>query len=198
MRYYYHRKATAEASYDISVRTLKRRKLLSGKHTATITWTSNRSDKTATIGIDVDVTEDPHVRLFYTMIDRNGTETKYDYEISLVTTDCYFGGIRYWFGCPVCGQRVGVIYLAPNDTHFRCRHCNDLTYQSRTNCNTAKFGIACRKADKLRAELKRWSYRGRPTRKVRQLRKVETRANRYGGLTMAHIDKLTARIEKRM
>ena len=198
MRYYYNRKATTEESHDISVRTLKKRKLLSGKHSITMTWTSNRSDKTATIGIDIDVTEDPHVRLYYTKAERDGTQTDYDYEISLVTTDCYFGGVRYWFACPMCWQRVGVIYLAPNDAYFRCRHCNDLTYLSRNVCNTSKFGIACRKADRLRAELKRWTYRGRPTRKVRQLRRVEQRANRYGGLTQIHIDKMRARLERHM
>jgi len=161
----------------------------------TTIWTHSHSDKIATIGIDVDVTEDPHVRLYYTLTDRDGTEEKYDYEVSLVTTDCNLGGVRYWFGCPTCGSRVGVIYLSASN-YFTCRHCNDLTYQSRTDCNIAKFGVACRKADRLRSELKRWSYRGRPTRKVRQLQRVERRAQRYGGIVQVRLEKWTARMEK--
>jgi len=191
MRYFYNKKATVEASYNIDIRALKKRKLLSGKHSTSTTWTHSQSNKTATIGMDVDVTENPHIRLHYALNDKG-----YDYEIDLVTTDCNLGGVRYWFTCPSCWQRVGVIYLAPNNTRFMCRRCSDLTYLSSNICNMTKFGIASRQADRLRSELKRWTYRGKPTRKVRQLRRVEQRANRYGGVAMARIDKFRARIER--
>ena len=196
MRYYYHRKRRVEESYDIDIRTLKKRKLLKGKQSSTMIWTHSHSEETAIIGIDVDVTEDPHVRLHYALTDRDGNDTTYDYKVSLLTTDCNLGGVRYWFACPSCWERVGVIYLVPGNTRFSCRRCNSLTYLSRTSCNTAKFGVASREVDRLRSELKRWTYRGRPTRKVRQLRKVEARVNKYGGFVQAFTDRLRARIEK--
>jgi len=197
MRYYYNRKATVEESYDISTKYLKQMKLLSGKHSTSITWTHNQSNKTSTVGLDIDVTDDPHIRLYYTTTDRDGTKTDYDYEVSLVTTDCYFGGVRYWFGCDSCGRRVGVIYLAPNDTHFRCRHCNNLSYRSRNRCNLESFGHISRQVDKLRSEIKRWTYEGKPTRKVRQLQKAEQKAARYGGYAMSHIENFKARLRRK-
>ena len=193
MRYYYNRKATVEECYEIDIRTLKKRKLLKGKHTTSMTWTHSHSDKTATIGLDVDVTEDPHVRLYYSLTARDGTVDKYDYEVSLVTTDCYFGGVRYWFGCPQCGRRVGVIYLAATD-YFRCRHCNNLGYQSQINCTLTAFGIASREAENLRSQIKRWTWRGKPTKKVLRLEALERKVQMLGGHAMARIERFSAQL----
>ena len=41
-------------------------------------------------------------------------------------SDCHFGGVRQWFSCPQCGERVAVIYAG----HFACRHCLNLAYES--------------------------------------------------------------------
>lgn len=53
--------------------------------------------------------------------------------VSLTWTACNFGGERPWFVCPGsfagCGRRVAVLY-APG-RYFLCRHCHDLSYQSR-------------------------------------------------------------------
>jgi len=197
MRYFYNRKRTVEESCDLNITKLKKRGMLSKEESATrITWTSSMRGTETSVIVGVYLEEDPFILLMYSITDRDGNKTDYKYAVSLLTTDCNLGGVRYWFACPACWQRVGVIYLAPGGTYFECRHCNNLTYLSRTVCNTTKFGIASREADRLRSELKRWTYRGRPTRKVRQLRKVEARANKYGGFAMVHIDNLRARIEK--
>jgi len=65
-------------------------------------------------------------------------EHKYSYDVILTTTPCHFGGIRYWFRCPLlkpdgtpCNRRVAKLYLPPFQSHFGCRHCHDLTYTSR-------------------------------------------------------------------
>ena len=195
MRYFYNKKATTEESYDIDIRVLKKRKLLSGKHSTTITWTHNRSDKVATIGIEVDVTEDPLIRLYYYLTDRDdGTETKYDYEVSLITTDCNLGGVRYWFACPHCGRRVGVLYLAPGDEYFRCRHCNNLSYQSRNRSTLEAFGHTSRQIDELHSQIKRWTWRGRPTRKVRRLQALQRKMQILSGPIMARIERFSARL----
>ena len=106
--------------------------------------------------------------------DAHSPSRDYDYQVSLLTTPCNLGGIRYWFACPTCLGRVGVIYLAPGDIHFRCRPCNNLSYHSRNESSPfGILGVTERKIEKLRSEIKRWTWRGRPTRKVRRLRAPE-------------------------
>jgi hypothetical protein len=135
--------------------------------------------KTTVAFLAVDVVDEPHIRISYSLTDRKGNKADFDCEASFLTTDCNFGGIRYWFGCPHCGRRVVVLYLAPGDTHFRCRHCNNLSYHSRNESNPyGIMGQTSREIDKLRSEIKRWTWRGRPTRKVRRLRALEAKISR--------------------
>lgn len=73
--------------------------------------------------------------------------------IELTWTDCNYGSIRPWFICPgynghSCGRRVAILYY--NGLYFRCRHCFDLTYQSR---NESRFDRSLRKARKVRTRL---------------------------------------------
>lgn len=43
---------------------------------------------------------------------------------------CYFGGSRPWFRCPICERRVGVIYFGGG--HFACRECQGLKFAVRS------------------------------------------------------------------
>ena len=67
-------------------------------------------------------------------VDIGGIVTGQD--ISLTTTPCHYGGVRYWFLCPavvdgvLCENRVGMLYLPPAGQVFGCRHCYGLTYES--------------------------------------------------------------------
>jgi len=62
-----------------------------------------------------------------------GVETVYP----MIPTYPRFGGVRWWFVCPLsvngveCRKRVGKLYLPPRQKYFGCRHCYDLSYQSR-------------------------------------------------------------------
>lgn len=49
--------------------------------------------------------------------------------VSLASSKCNYGGCRYWFACPGCMRRVGVLYRKPLNQLFLCRKCNNLTYQ---------------------------------------------------------------------
>ncbi len=167
-----------------------------GYSSTTVTWTSNRSSKQSRIGLEVHMTDEPFVRLSYTITDRQGNSTPYENEVSLITTPCNLGGVRYWFGCPHCWGRVAVLYLAPGDVYFRCRHCHNLSYHSRNNCSIARFGETSRQIDKLRSEIKRWTWRGRPTRKVRRLHALEQKMQILGGVVSARIGRFTARLKK--
>lgn len=69
------------------------------------------------------------MRLEYSVHSKNGrTDKKYEYD--LLTTNCNYGGFRYWFKCLLCDRRVGKLYKPPGYTEFRCRHCYNLTYHS--------------------------------------------------------------------
>ncbi len=48
--------------------------------------------------------------------------------IPVVTTQPHYGGRRWWWICPRCGRRVGVLY-APGKL-WRCRWCYRITYTS--------------------------------------------------------------------
>ena len=195
MRYYYNSKATADESYSLKMSYLKKRGMLTGEESIEkIAWTSSMTGKTTAVIVCVYLTDDPYAILIYTITDRDGNETDYNYAVSLVTTPCNFGGVRYWFGCPSCGRRVAVLYLAPGDVYFRCRHCNNLSYHSRNNGSTARFGVIGREIDKLRSEIKRWTWQGRPTRKVRRLQALERKMRVLSGVVSARIERLTARL----
>ena len=198
MRYYYNKKATVEASCDLTVFQLKERGMLDAGHTATvITWVMKNTGKESRITLEVNMTSEPYARFTYSISDSKGNSTPYDLEVSLITTPCNFGGVRYWFVCPMCSRRVGGLYLAPGERYFMCRKCNNLTYHSRNRCVIGAFGHTSRQIDKLRPQIKRWTWRGRPTRKVRRLRALERKAGVLGEYSMRQIEKLEARISKR-
>jgi hypothetical protein len=74
--------------------------------------------------------------------------------VPLKWTPCNFGGERPWFLCPGvvngvrCGRRVAILY-GPG-RYFLCRHCYDLTYQSRRD---NKMDRALHKAQEIRKRL---------------------------------------------
>ena len=188
-RYYLDAKTTVEQATQLSIFKLKEFGLLRGYAATTLTWTRRLSGKKSSIGITVDVEEDePYAKVNYTITSHHtGEKTDYDYKINLTTTPCYFGGVRYWFLCPFsrngipCGRRVGTLYLVPDRDYFGCRYCHDLSYESRNECRLGRFGgigysiIAERKIGELYRQIKRWTWRGRPTRKARKLCLLENR-----------------------
>jgi hypothetical protein len=75
----------------------------------------------------------PWVRLSYTF---TRTREQIDYTIRLQTSQPSYGGLRWWFTCPLlrldraCNCRVSKLYLPPGSRYYGCRHCYNLTYQS--------------------------------------------------------------------
>lgn len=51
--------------------------------------------------------------------------------IQLTTSMTGFGGIRYWFECPICKARIGVLYAHPLNQQIGCRQCLGLEYRKR-------------------------------------------------------------------
>lgn len=81
-------------------------------------------ERTAWIGYEVDTRAhwEPKLRLKYTANDE-----PQDYTVRLETTRPHYGGLRWWFRCPVlrCGRRVAILY---GGKIFACRKCHNLAY----------------------------------------------------------------------
>jgi hypothetical protein len=97
------------------------------------------SGKENSISYDVDTLDParPVVRLSYSLTRAEMKERdSLDYRVQLTTTRPRFGGLRWWFICPLivggraCNRRVGKLYLPPGGRYFGCRHCYNLTYTS--------------------------------------------------------------------
>lgn len=98
-------------------------------------YNSYTNEKTSSIGYEVNTLDSAFswVRLFYTF---TRTGESMDYKIRLTTTRPNFGGLRWWFICPLlvsgraCNRRVSKIHLPFGGRYYGCRHCYDLTYKS--------------------------------------------------------------------
>jgi hypothetical protein len=104
------------------------------------TWQWNYGNgRTCSVGFEVNTRDgdDPTLRLWYSWPASARREKEAaDYHVRLTTTRPHFGGLRWWFLCPLladgwpCLRRVGKLYLPPGAWYFGCRQCHDLTYTS--------------------------------------------------------------------
>jgi len=193
-RWYWDKKNTVEDCRSISMSFLRKNGFFCGLRSGVVTWTNNCGEQTAGIGIWVSTLDgENYVRFQYTWTDRHtGEKTPYDYKVRLVATPCHYGGVRWWFICPLskngtyCGRKVAKLYLAPGGRYFGCRHCHELSYDSRNESRLGRWGQAgyCLKLecqiDELREKMHRWTYRGKPTKKARKLHVLEARMDGYG------------------
>jgi hypothetical protein len=130
-RYQWHdKKLTVEESLVVAMKDL--RKYLGRSTSGTITWTWAGGDKSA-IGFFLSWNHDaPTVTLHYRW--RNAEDVQIP--VQLEATPTQFGGMRWWFTCPLvvrnaaCYRRAGKLYLPPGAKYFGCRKCYDLTYRS--------------------------------------------------------------------
>jgi len=191
-RYYFDKKDTVEDCRSVSISFLKKHDYFCGCRSGRIFWTNSMGEETGSIGILVNMLDRAYVKFNYTVTDRHsGEKTDYDYEVQLTTTPCNYGGVRYWFICPLsrngvyCGRRVAKLYKAPGGDYFGCRRCYNLSYESRNEPRFARFGgigftlKADRQIEELYGQIKRWTYKGKPTKKVKKLRVLEAKVNTY-------------------
>lgn len=50
-------------------------------------------------------------------------------DVELITTETKFNGVRFWFKCPHCKRRVGVLFKHPLNNTIGCRLCLNLHYR---------------------------------------------------------------------
>jgi hypothetical protein len=74
----------------------------------TLSW--NRNGWAFSIGLRIIIVPNNRfVELLYDLIGPDGKNKQIDTPITLLSTKCNYGGIRYWFECPSCYIRVGVL-----------------------------------------------------------------------------------------
>jgi len=130
-------KRTVEESLVFSVYTLNKGLIFSwptGK-SYSMYWSNQWGEITYSSGYKA-TEEYSGIELDYTVTSSAEAE-KVKLLVPLETTPCNYGGKRYWFICPLytdgvyCGRRVAKLYLPPGAKYFGCRHCHDLSYNSR-------------------------------------------------------------------
>ena len=144
-----------------------------GVYYNTIEWNYNGSKSSISLEISLLADINKYARFTYTQKNSNSSKKDFDYKVFLITTPCNFGGRRYWFECLFCKRRAGVLYKRGD--YFACRHCQNLTYESRNLSGRWKWAgkiISAPEIDALWEDVKRPFYNGSPTKKFeRYLRK---------------------------
>lgn len=125
------RKATVEESLALAITNFKWR-FQPSCGSGTITWSSLSGNKSSVGFVTKLDSIGPICTLSYQW---QGTE-EVEVPIRLQSTPTQFGGIRWWFTCPLsrngvpCDRRTAKVYLPPGGKYFGCRICHDLTYRS--------------------------------------------------------------------
>lgn len=176
-RYYCSKKTEADGLKQVSVFFLKKHGyFIHRQYAGDITWSRN-DEKRGSIGIQTYLSEnEKYIRFIYTQTNRDTGDTQdFDYNVQLATTPCNYGGVRYWFVCPLsthgvyCGRQVGVLYKSGD--YFGCRHCHNLSYACRNLSGFFKAAgktISIPELERMEEKIKRKHYAGMMTKKYRR------------------------------
>jgi hypothetical protein len=200
-RHYFDKKDTVEDCTCVSIAFLRKHDYFCGYRAGVISWTNYCGEETDSIGVVVSTTDgENYARFHYTNTSRlTGEKTQYDYKIELVNTPCNLGGVRWWFICPLsrngvyCGRRVGTLYCPPGGNYYGCRHCHNLSYESRNERRHGRFAYMGhyltlnRRVRKLWEQTNRWTYRGMTTRKAQRAYALKARLDAYGKTHLADL-----------
>jgi len=175
--------------HKLSIFWLREQGYLRGFMRGIVSWTWGFSGHKSSIGVSCDTwTERPHIELEYTIQKGRPGEENVKYPVQLEKTPCPFGGVRYWFICPgivngmTCNRRCAVLYSGPK--YYLCRTCNRLLYQSQFESRTERYNPAFRflkyefEIERRLQKIKRTTYQGRLTRKMRVIEKLRRRMPR--------------------
>lgn len=103
----------------------------------TLYWNNRLGERILSVNYWVEFkTENHRVLHLAQKVKADGTETRFVEPILLSSSFPNFGGVRWWFICPLiedgvaCKRRVKKLFLPPRETYFGCRACYNLTYES--------------------------------------------------------------------
>jgi hypothetical protein len=134
-----NKKATVESCLQLDVARLTQLEVIrsSTRSRGELAWTNSNGDQILAVRFCLEgPSEDQTVLHFTAKREAGGTETAFVESIQLVSTIPHFGGVRWWFICPLsvkgvsCRRRVRKLYRPRGATYFGCRTCYNLTYKS--------------------------------------------------------------------
>lgn len=114
--------------------------------------------------------------------------------VDFTSTPVHFGGVRWWFVCPLCNRRCGSLHIAAPRNVFACRKCHDLSYTSAQTAHEhdrgrfAKLGrliLLERRYEKIYSRMSkhaRWTKAYK--RGMAQLEKIEKELDTLAGINM--------------
>ncbi len=136
----WNKKAVVDDCLSLDANHWMREGILKAKDISSGTWRwTYRNGNSFSIKYEVNTWDmtDPFVELCYSwVLGTSKQQESADYCVRLTTSRPHFGGLRWWFVCPLivngrpCNRRVGKLYLPPPARYFGCRDCHDLTYTS--------------------------------------------------------------------
>src|SRR6267378_1754068 len=133
------KRTTTERCLSLDVRRIEQLSVM--RHNkipgGTIPWRNSLGERILSVGYWLELkAEDQRVVHLVQKVKADGTETRFHEPILLTSTIPNFGGVRWWFICPLiedgvaCKRRVKKLFLPPGETYFGCRACYNLTYES--------------------------------------------------------------------
>jgi hypothetical protein len=177
-----YKKPVSDDLLSIDVFWLNMKGYFEGYRSGGIQWSHGYDSNRSSIGLVGNIKGDnPHVRLIYAHTDwRTGIKESLDYRVAITGSVCNFGGLRYWFICPLstdgetCGRRVATLYKVGK--YFGCRTCHRVTYDTRNTSRRfrglERFFQADRKLEKLSKLRTRDRYAGKPTKSFLRRRQL--------------------------
>ena len=180
----YPTKYLNEDSLKLDTKWLKDHGYFCGWKKGGIIWEDEWSGHDSSISFIVDTDfENPNIRLLYKTNIGLENEKNMDYSFPLIKVPCNLGGFRWAFKCQLyykgvyCGRTVYTLY-STNLDYFGCRHCMRIVYRSQRECRRSLeyFGkiISCdEKLDKLYESTKKRYYKGKLTKKMQLINKLE-------------------------
>ena len=99
-----------------------------------LVWRRRKGGVHSSVGYSLTWQPVAQLTLTYTLTPTGGESCEVVNTVALESTPCQYGGMRWWFTCPICKQRIGVLYyrraVLVHSAEWACRHCHDLTYSS--------------------------------------------------------------------
>lgn len=123
----YASKTKREEIRHVDINRWNRDRLLWAGNVINWCWYRN-GEKVASMSVVVE--EENSLRFQYRSRLMGGEWEDIDYIVLITRTRCNYGGTRPWFECPKCKRRVAKLYA--DGHYFLCRHCHNMTYESRS------------------------------------------------------------------
>jgi hypothetical protein len=146
-------------------------------------WLRNGVE-TGSIGFEIEIkklqayAEVGEIRLKYVNTNNiTGEVSEMDYMVPITTTICNYGGIRFWFRCPLsnegvyCRRRVGVLYKVSK--WFGCRYCAGLVYADQNESKRFRGIVSELEMERAYNKIQRFNYKGKPTKKYLRYLKLK-------------------------